>query len=172
MRLWPLALLGLALLLGLAAGCSGPEHDKGGPAALLKELGFTERQGSSSPPARNFSKQGDGLTLWASLPQAKGQQEHGPVLLIKVNGPNGSQSARTDQALMNLPEMGKLVQEASHGVYPPEALREILGQALAGASQPPGNGAVITSPKRGFSLRVSFERGHIRLVALMRHPVL
>ncbi len=170
MRPWPLAALGLALLLGLATGCSPPEQDKGGPAALLMELGFTERQGSTSPRARNFSKQGDGLTLWASLPEAQGQQEHGPMLLIKISGPDGSQGARTDQALMNLPEVGKLIQGASHGVYPPEALREILGQALAGAARPPGNGAVITSPKRGFSLRVPFARGHIRLVALVRHP--
>jgi len=93
------------------------------------------------------------------------------VLLIKVNGPDGAQSARTDQALMELPEVGKLIQGASHGVYPPEALKEVLGQALAGAARPPGTGSVITSPKRGFSLTVPFEHHHIHLVALVRHPV-
>jgi hypothetical protein len=162
--------LGLGLLLAaLLAACSGPGAPGGGLPELLLELGFSERQPSTQPPARNFSKSVQGVTLWAALPAPPRRAGRGPVLLIKANGPDGGQGAATDQALLTRPEVGRLVQAASQGVYPPQALKEVLDQALAGAARPPGHGAVITSPKGGFSLSVPFAQGHLRLVALVRH---
>ncbi|MCF8031991.1 MAG: hypothetical protein K9K66_11390 [Desulfarculaceae bacterium] len=157
-------LLAAALLL---AACSGGEADSGLPE-LLRELGFGERQASNAPPARNFSKSVEGLTLWVALPERSAKPK-GPVLLVKVLGPGGAQDARTDQVLVERPEVGRLFATASQGTYPPEALKEVLGQALAGAARPPGQGAVVTSPKRGWSLSVPFEHGHLRLAALIRH---
>ena len=162
--------LGLGLLLAaLLAACSGAGAPESGLAKLLLELGFSERQPSTQPPARNFSKSIPGLTLWAALPAPPGRAGRGPVLLVKVKGPGGAQDAATDQALLTRPEVGRLVQAASQGVYPPRALKEVLDQALAGAARPPGQGVVVTSPKGGYCLSVPFAQGHLRLVALVRH---
>lgn len=163
------ALACLLLALALIAACGGGA-EQGGLPALLMELGFVEGQASNNPPARNFVKNVEGLKLWAALPD-RSQKPRGPVLLIKANGPGGKQSARTDRALVERPEVGKPFAAASQGVYPPPALKEILGEALAGAARPPGMGAVVTSPKQGWSLSVPFEHGHLRLVALIRHAV-
>ncbi|MCB2225396.1 MAG: hypothetical protein KQH53_01870 [Desulfarculaceae bacterium] len=161
------ALAWLLLALVLLAACSGGAEGEGLPA-LLEELGFIEGQAGNNPPARNFVKSVDGLKLWAALPD-RSKKPGGPVLLIKANEPGGGQSARSDRALVERPEVGRLVATASGGVYPAEALKEVLGQALAGAARPPGMGAVVTSPKQGWSLSVPFDHGHLHLVALIRH---
>ncbi|MCF8042839.1 MAG: hypothetical protein K9K65_15650 [Desulfarculaceae bacterium] len=154
----------LASLLLAAACSSAPENPL---AESLGRLGF-------SPAASNqegelvYKKPLQGLSLWVSLPQGWGRAP-GPVMMIKAAGPGGALSAATDQALTTRPEVGQLVEAASQGAYPPKAMAEIFKLAQEAAAQPPRNGALMTSPKSGYSLRVPHTKGHLRLVLLARH---
>lgn len=155
----------LTAVLMLAVACSSaPENSL---ADALERLGFI----SAAPNQEGellFQKPLEGVTLWVSLPQGLGR-EPGPVMMIKAAGPGGALSAATDQALTTRSEVGELVEAASQGAYPPEALAEIFKLAQEAAAQPPHNGALMTSPKSGYSLRVPHTKGHLRLVLLARH---
>ena len=155
----------LAAVLLLAVACSSaPENPL---ANALERLGFI----SAAPNQEGellFKKPLEGVTLWVSLPQGWGQKP-GPVMMIKATGPGGALSAATDQALTTRPEVGELVEAAGQGAYPPGALAEIFKLAQEAAAQPPYNGALMTSPKSGYSLRVPHTKGHLRLVLLARH---
>jgi len=154
----------LAALL-LAAACSSPAHEP--LPALLKQLGFSQATAQHEGELL-YQKPLEGVSLWVSLPQGQGQSP-GPVMMIKASGPKGALSAATDAALTTRPEVGQLVEAASQGAYPPRALAEICKLAQEAAAQPPHNGALMTSPKLGYSLRVPHTQGHLRLVLLVRH---
>ncbi|MBU1276377.1 MAG: hypothetical protein KJ720_13460 [Proteobacteria bacterium] len=160
-RLYPWLLPALLLL---AACSSQPENPL---AKLLPHLGF-----SPAPPNQEgelvYKKPVDGVSLWVSLPQGWGKQP-GPVMMVKAAGSGGALSAATDQALTARDELGKLVEAASQGAYPPRALAEVLKLAGEAAARPPHNGALLTSPKSGYSLRVPHTGGHLRLVLVVRH---
>ncbi len=154
----------LAALLFLAACSSSSDLPL---TALLPRLGF-----SPAPPNQKgellYKKPIGGVTLWVSLPQGEGQAP-GPVLMLKAAGPGGALSQATDQALASREEVGQLVAAASQGAYSPGALAEILQVAQKAAGRPPFNGALTTSPKLGYSLRVPHHGGHLRLILLVRH---
>ncbi|MCB2191756.1 MAG: hypothetical protein KQI62_09335 [Deltaproteobacteria bacterium] len=154
----------LAVLL-LAVACSSPAEEP--IPTLLNQLGFSQAPAPHEGELL-YKKPVNGVILWVSLPQGLGQ-ESGPVMMIKATGPGGVLSATTDQALTTRPEVGQLVEAASRGAYPPEALAEIFKLAQEAAAQPPHNGALMTSPKMGFSLRVPHTKGHLRLVLTIRH---
>lgn len=154
----------LAALL-LAAACSSPVDEP--LPTLLNQLGFSQVEAPHNGELL-YKKPVDGVALWVSLPQGLGR-EPGPVMMIKASGPKGALNADTDKALTTRPEVGDLVAAASQGAYPPKALAEVFNVAQEAAAQPPNNGALITSPKNGYSLRVPHTKGHLRLVLLVRH---
>lgn len=154
----------LAALL-LAVACSSPADEP--LPALLKQLGFSQVEAKQKGEML-YQKPLEGVSLWVSLPQGLGK-EPGPVMMLKAAGPKGALSAATDAALTTRPEVGQLVEAASRGAYPPGALGEIIKLAQEAAAQPPHNGALMTSPKLGYSLRVPHTQGHLRLVLLVRH---
>ena len=154
----------LAALL-LAAACSSPADEP--LPTLLEQLGFSQATAQHKGELL-YQKPLEGMSLWVSLPQGLGN-EPGPVMMIKAAGPKGALSASTDAALTTRPEVGQLVEAASRGAYPPKALAEIFKLAQEAAAQPPHNGALMTSPKMGYSLRVPHTQGHLRLVLLARH---
>lgn len=157
----------LAILAGLllAAACSSPSPEP--LPALLNRLGFSQAPAQHSGELL-YKKPLEGVSLWVSLPQGLGQGP-GPVMMLKAAGPGGALSAATDQALTTRPEVGELVEAVSQGAYPPPALAEVFKLAREAAAQPPHNGALMTSPKKGYSLRVPHTKGHLRLVLVARH---
>lgn len=163
MRLRSCLILLAALLL--AAACSSPAHEP--LPALLKQLGFSQATAQHEGELL-YQKPLEGVSLWVSLPRGWAT-EPGPVMMLKAAGPGGALSQATDQALASREEVGKLVEAASQGAYPPGALAEILKVAQEAAGRPPFNGALTTSPKLGYSLRVPHHGGHLRLVLVVRH---
>ena len=163
---WRPCLVWLAVLL-LAVACSSSGEEP--LPTLLNQMGF-EQAPAPHEGELVYKKPLEGITLWVSLPQGLGQAP-GPVLMIKAAGRGGAQSAATDQALATSSEVAELVEAASRGAYPPKALAEVFRVAQEAAAQPPFNGALITSPKQGYALRVPHTKGHLQLVLLTRQAV-
>jgi hypothetical protein len=161
---WRPCLVWLAVLL-LAVACSSSGEEQPLPT-LLNQLGF-EQAPAPHEGELVYKKPLEGITLWVSLPQGLGRAA-GPVLMIKAAGPGGALSTATDQALTTSSEVAELVEAASRGAYPPKALAEVFRVAQEAAARPPFNGALITSPKQGYALRVPHSKGHLRLVLLTR----
>ena len=153
----------LAVLL--ASACSpAPENPL---AELLGSEGFVPATPNQQGELL-YKKPLKDVTLWVSLPQGWGLAP-GPVMMIKAAGAGGALNAATDKALTTHAEVGKLVDAASRGAYPPTAMAEVFKLAQEAAAQPPHNGALMTSPKNGYSLRVPHTKGHLRLVLVVRH---